>query len=138
MLINNAHSKALNRAANDAIIMAESTKIAADSVDNFANSMISATKSINPYIASDKPGAYSFSSSLSSAKGLSPGLSALSASKSATSAINATPSLGEFNINMQTDAGKISGKLFGEPSFISNLKSFSDKQTNESARMAAQ
>ena len=139
LLINSAHSKALSRAANDTIIMAESTKIATNSIDNFANSIASATKAVSPYSATDKPGAYSFSSALSGAKGLNPGLSALSANKSASNAVSGSQqSLGEFNINMQTDAGKISGKLFGEPSFISSLKSFSDRSTNESARMAAQ
>lgn len=47
-------------------------------------------------------------------------------------------SLGSLIINMVTDAGQISGKIFAEPEFLSNLKLFVDRQTNNSARAAAQ
>ena len=45
-------------------------------------------------------------------------------------------SIAKFDINMQTDAGKISGQLFGEPKFISSLRNFTEKQTNQEARAA--
>ncbi len=49
---------------------------------------------------------------------------------------NNNPSLGSINLNMQTDAGKIAGEIFAEPKFIDNLRSFSEKNTNNAARQA--
>ena len=45
--------------------------------------------------------------------------------------------LGKLDIKMTTDTGKVAGQIFGEPAFLTNLKSFVDRQTNDSARAAA-
>lgn len=44
------------------------------------------------------------------------------------------PKLGELTISLQTDGAVLSGKLFGTPAFIEELKSFNDRQQQDGTR----
>lgn len=47
---------------------------------------------------------------------------------------NNQPVLGQLNIDMTTDTGKVAGKIFGEPEFLMRLKEFVDRNTANAAR----
>jgi len=140
-------SNSLKKVASDTETLSSSSKKAAENNTKLAEAANKAAAALAPEakkVSSET--VIKKSSSFSKIGGLSSGLSGVSmggksaeaASQSGSNAIKKnTQSMGSVNINMTTDAGKISGELFGEPSFISSLKSFSDKNANQSAAMAA-
>ncbi len=135
-------SSYFTKAANDVSFMADKTKVAAEKTTKLAVAAERAAQALSPIKTT-----ISASSHYSKIGGLNPGLSGLSIGGKQSVSSNvvsmntakdlaekSVPSIGQFTINMQTDAGEISGELFGEPKFISSLKAFSDKQTNKEAR----
>ncbi len=43
----------------------------------------------------------------------------------------------KVSIELTTDTGKVAGEIFAQPSFVSSLKSFNSRQTNQAARQVA-
>lgn len=56
--------------------------------------------------------------------------------KSARQAIGGVSTYSKVDLNLQTDAGVIAGRVLAEPTFISGLKTFNTRHTNEAARAA--
>lgn len=48
--------------------------------------------------------------------------------------LNSTPQLANVELAFTTDTGRVAGKIFAEPAFISNLKTFHDNQQREGTR----